>query len=118
MAIDLKHMLKVYNYVNDEKRPKVNLKFLGVFAALAVAIGALVVFSIQVPPGGDSSDAYASKTEFVGLTPTEVAAGASSTLAQARLDAWTAQHPDAQIVRTEPVYDGGRLIGYDVMYRE
>lgn len=118
MAIDLKHMLKVYNYVNDDKKPKVNLKFLGIFAALAIAIGALAVFAIQTQPGPDASDSYATKTEFVGLTPTELASGLSPATADDRLDAWKAQHPDAEIVRAEPVYEGPRLIGYDVTYRE
>jgi len=118
MAIDLKHMLKVYNYVNDDKKPKVNLKFLGIYAALAVAIGALAVFTLQIQPAPQASDEYATKSEFVGLTPTEVASGFTSATADSRLDAWKAQHPDAEMVRTEPVYDGPRLIGYQVTYRE
>lgn len=118
MAIDLRHMLKVYNYVNDEKRPKVNLKFLGFFAALAVAIAALAVFTIQIQPPGGSSGEYATQTEFVGLSATEIGAGLPSSLADSRLDAWKAQHPDVEIVSAEPVYDGTRLIGYQVTYRE
>lgn len=118
MAIDLKHMLKVYNYVNDDKKPKVNLKFLGIFAALGLALGALVIFTVQYQPGGETSDPYATKSEFVGLTPTEVASGLTSVTAEQRLESWKAQHPDAEIVRAQPVYDGPRLIGYEVTYRE
>ncbi len=118
MAIDLKHMLKVYNYVNDDKKPKVNLKFLGIFAALVIAIGALAVFTVQIQPASNQADQYATKSEYVGLTPLEAESGLSSATADARLDAWNAQHPDVEIVRTEPVYDGPRLIGYQVTYRE
>jgi hypothetical protein len=118
MAIDLKHMLKVYNYVNDDKKPKVNLKFLGVFAALAVAIGALVVFSVQIQPSSQSSDQYATKSEYVGLSATEVAAGLPSSVAEARLAQWKLDHVDAELVNAEPVYDGAKLIGYNVTFRE
>jgi hypothetical protein len=116
VPIDLKHMLKVYNYVNDEKKPKVNLKFLGVFALLLVAVGAMIFFSVQVQP--DTPGPVASRSEYVGLSPTEVAAGLSPTTADARLESWKAQHPDATIESIEPVYDGPRLIGYQVTYRE
>lgn len=118
MAIDLRHMLKVYNYINDEKRPKVNLKFLGLFAALVVVTGAMIFFSVEVRPSISEPQTPESRTEFVGLTPTEVAVGAPSSLADTRLEAWRDQHPDAQIEHIEPVYDDGRLIGYNLTFRE
>ena len=118
MAIDLKHMLKVYNYVNDDKKPKVNLKFLGVFIALAVAIGALVIFSVAIQPAQNTSDQYATKSEYVGLSATEIAAGMPSSTAEARLAAWKVQHADVELIRAEPVFDGAKLVGYELTYRE
>lgn len=120
MAIDLKHMVKVYNYVNDEKRPKVNLKFLSLFIAFGVALIALVVFAVHVQlPERQSNDANAaSQTDYVGLSPNQPASPGSAQLAEAELAEWKAAHPDAQIESIEPVYRNGQVIGYDVTYRE
>lgn len=118
MSLDIRHMLKVYNYVNDEKRPKVNLKFLGLFAALVVAGGALLVFALNqqessAPPVAATDE----KTDYVGLAPDEALVG-GQTLLEARLQAWYAAHPDADVERIEPVYDGSRLVGYRITYTE
>lgn len=119
VTIDLKHMLKVYNYVNDDKKPKFNLKFLAVFVGLVVAVGALVAFALLRPTAPAPEAGAASKTDYVGLSPGESAmAAGSGALLQSRLDAWYAAHPDAQVESVTPQYDGGRLVGYEIRYRD
>jgi energy-converting hydrogenase Eha subunit F len=118
MSLDLRHMLKVYNYINDEKKPKVNLKFLGLFAALIVAGGALVAFALTQDAGGPAPvSANQKKTDYVGLAPDESVLGGDA-LVQTRLQSWYADHPDANVERVEPVYEGGRMVGYRITYTE
>ena len=126
MSLDLKHMVKVYNYVNDEKRHKFNYKFLGLFAGLIVAAGALVAFAVNLTTepaavngsSGANDAAAQTKTDYVGLSPGEVAtAAASSAEVQERLDSWNAAHPGADIERLQPVYENGLLVGYLITYR-
>ncbi|MBI2078239.1 MAG: hypothetical protein HYT80_07725 [Euryarchaeota archaeon] len=120
MSLDLKHMVKVYNYVNDEKRHRFNYKFLGLFLGLVVAAGALVAFAVvNAGPRAAPNDAAASqnRTDYVGLSPAEVASGAvSAASVQERLDSWYASHPDADVKGVEPVYERGVLVGYLITY--
>lgn len=117
---DIRRILKVFNIVNDERRPKVNLKFAGTLVAL-VAVGAvLVTFSALNPPSAPPEAPAQERTEYVGLTPTEVALyGSDIDLIQARYAAWQGEHPEAEIVEVEPHRDAqGRWTGYDITYRE
>ena len=114
MSLDLRHILKVYNYVNDEKRSKVNVKFLALFAAFLVAAGALVAFAALRPTSGGSGPANDASThqDFIPLT-----AGLGEGALDQQLAAWQAAHPGAHIDRTEDVYDAhGLLIGEEVYY--
>lgn len=117
MSIDLKHMLKVYNYVNDDKKPKFNLKFLSVFLGLVLAVGALVAFAVM-RPSGPTEGAAASKSDYVGLAPGELALAGSDALLESRLQAWYDAHPDARVESVTPRYQDGRLVGYEIRYRE
>jgi hypothetical protein len=120
MSVDIRHMLKVYNYVNDDKRPKVNLKFLGLVAAFliaGVAITAYVIAQSGVP--ATAPPPAASKTDYVGLGGADaVPAGGSTGLVQSRVDAWHAAHPGASVDRMDPVYRQGVLVGYKITYTE
>ena len=120
MSIDLKHMVKVYNYVNDEKRHKFNYKFLGLFLALVAAASALVAFAAYSAGSGREPDPPSTahnRTDYVGLSPGE-AASAELTAAtlQQRLDSWYASHPGADVKGIEPVYERGMLVGYLITY--
>lgn len=119
VTLDLKHMLKVYNYVNDDKKPKFNLKFLAVFAGLVVAVGALVAFAVMRPVAPAPDSGAASKTDYVGLSPSETAlSGGAGSILQSRMDAWYASHPEAEIESVTPQYQDGRVVGYEIRYRE
>lgn len=118
MTLDLKHMLKVYNYVNDDKKPKFNLKFLALFLGLVMAVGALVAFAVLRPASPAPESEAASKTDYVGLSPSEMALGAGGSVLQARLDAWYAAHPEAEVESVTPQYQDGRVVGYEIRYRE
>lgn len=125
MTLDLKHMVKVYNYVNDEKRRRFNYKFLGLLAGLLVAASALVAFAAQLDPepaavngSREGSSASESRTDYVGLSPAEIASSAAqSGQVQERLDSWYEAHPRANVEGIEPVYERGLLVGYLITYR-
>jgi hypothetical protein len=127
--MDLKRILKVYNYVNDEKHPKVNVKFMGLLAGFLVVGGLLVAFALSNPsPGaggqaGPAAEQGDPQTDFVGLTEAEALLHQADLdrrdqIIQARLDSWLADHPEADIVTMEPHYDGGVWTGYDITYRD
>jgi hypothetical protein len=127
--MDLKRILKVYNYVNDEKHPKVNVKFMGLLAGFLVVGGLLVAFALSNPsPGAGGGEGPAAEegdpqTDFVGLTDAEALLHQADLdrrdqIIQARLDSWLADHPEADIVSMEPHYDGAVWIGYDITYRD
>ena len=120
--MDVKRILKVFTYVNDEGRQKVNVKFAGLLAAFLLAGAALAVFALSqsggtAPPTDNQS---ATKTEYVGLTPIEAAVyDADPVLVEQRMAQWEEAHPDAQIISKQPHYDDqGRMTGYDVTYRD
>lgn len=120
---DLKRILKIYNYVNDDKRTKVNIKFVGLVAAFLVVATLLVAYAAWGPYGSTEPDdgaAAQEHEEFVGLTPVEAALyGSDADLIEARLDSWLAQHADAEILSIERAYNAdGLWIGYDITYRE
>lgn len=122
-------MLKVYNYVNDEKRPKVNIKFVGLLAGFLAVGGLLVAFALTNPAAnGNGSDGPAAgqgdpQTDFVGLTDAEALLHQGDPerrdqIIDARVDSWLADHPDADIISMDPHYDNGVWTGYDITYRE
>lgn len=119
--MDVRRLLKVYNYVNDEKTPKVNLKFAAVVAALLVSMGALLAYALshtasgECPPDCTTSE---SQTTYVGLQPGEIASGDPDlTLqAQARLRDWRAEHPNYVVDDLAEVKQGGIVVGYNVTY--
>lgn len=123
--MDVRRLLKVYNYVNNEKRPKVNLKFLGALAAFLLAGGALIAFAVvQNRSGAPTGPDAAAKTcpersEYVGLSTDEFASAPyNAQLPQQRLDTWKAQHPGATITHQEPVTDpsGAVTYGWNLRY--
>lgn len=118
--MDVRKLLKVYNYVNDEKRARLNVKFLALYAAFVVSGLALIGFFVVEGWNGNSAAPVAeSKTDYVGLEPAEVAqAQINSGLVSERLAEWHAAHPDAVIEHQERVEAGGVLIGYRITYRE
>ncbi len=120
---DIKRILKIFNYVNDDKQTKVNIKFLSLVAAFLVTAGLLVAYAAWGPygtAGPDDTAAAQEHTEFVGLTPVEASLyGSDADLIEARLDSWLAQHADAEIVSVERAYDDeGLWIGYEITYRQ
>lgn len=130
IGLDLRHMLKVYNTINDEQRPKFNIKFLALYGALAVASLGLFAFALTVSLPAQPSDEAAAggsnlasqsetKKDYVGLSPAEISSGlASGNVVQERLASWQEAHPQAQIEKIEPVYEDGRLVGYEITYEE
>jgi hypothetical protein len=122
--MDLKRLLKVYNYVNDPKRPKVNLKFMGLLAAFLVVGGLMILYAVNNPMAGPTSEPAAGnhqqKTAFVGLAPSEVSTPmANQALIDARWAAWQQAHPDAEVMSRQAQMDSqGRFVGWQVTYRE
>lgn len=119
--MDVRRLLKVYNYVNDDRKARVNVKFA---AALAVFLFASIIglawglaqnSSPSCPP---RCDYETSREEYVGLDANEVAtSGNPALLAQARLDEWQRDHPNYEVIEATPVEQGGVTIGFKVVYR-
>lgn len=119
--MDVRRLLKVYNYVNDERRLKVNYKFAGALLAFLVAGAALVGYVIvqRGAQGPADAPAAASKTDYVGLSTAEIQAGTlDARLVEQRWAAWQAEHPDATIEKREEVRAGAVVVGYRVTYHE
>lgn len=120
---DIRRILKVYNYVNDDTKTKVNIKFVGLVAAFVAVSALLVAYAAWGPYGSaDTTPAAAAEeqTEFVGLTEVEAALyGSDAERIEARLGSWVDQHPEAEVLAMERVYDdNGLWIGYEITYRE
>lgn len=123
-------MLKVYNTINDEQRPKFNIKFLALYGLLAIASLGLFAFALTMSLPEQASDGAAAggsnlasqsepKKDYVGLSPAEIDSGiAPGSLVQDRLASWQEAHPRAQIEKIDPVYEDGRLVGYEITYQE
>jgi hypothetical protein len=122
--MDIKRLLKVYNYVNDPKKAKVNLKFIGLVAAFLLVGGLLVTFSILNAPQGPPDAAPQTRTDYVGLTETEAAVYAVDPpqmdgIIEGRLDNWIGAHPEAEILDIVRHNNAAGLwTGYDITYRE
>ena len=126
--MDVRKILKVYNYVNDDKRPKVNLKFVAVYAAFLLSVVAMVGFfaaqrlsgdgTSGPGPGSDGSGVAAtSHRERVGLSQEEIAAGTFQPgTADQRLAAWKAEHPNYVIDKQEAESVGPAVVAYWVTY--
>lgn len=118
---DLKRILKIFNYVNDDKRTKVNIKFLSLAVAFVVVASLLVAYAVWGPYNTTEPETGAAqeRTEFVGLTPVEASLyGSDAELIDARLATWLEQHPNAEIVSVERAYnEDGLWVGYDITYR-
>jgi len=119
--VDVRRLLKVYNYVNDDRRTKVNLKFMGALLAFLVAGAALVGFAIVQrggSPGGEAPTAQ-SKTDYVGLSAAEIQSGSiDPSMVEQRWATWQAEHPGAVIDKKEEVKAGPVVVGYNVTYHE
>lgn len=116
--MDVKKLVKVYNYVNDEKRPKVTLKFAAVLAAFLLSGAALVAFFLT-QNGSDVSDASANATtkrDCFSLSSQEMNEAGASALLETKYAAWKAAHPGAEILKEEPIQSSGRTIGYCLTY--
>jgi hypothetical protein len=122
--MDVRKLLKVYNYVNDERRPKVNLKFAAALAGFLLS-GAMLVGFVALQQGASPSDGAgpqaAARTDYVGLSTEEIARGQlDPALVQQRWAQWQAEHPGANVEKREEVrvQPGNVLVGYRVTYRE
>lgn len=118
--MDVRRLLKVYNYVNDDRRAKVNIKFAALVALTVAASGVLIFYALKqdnvCPP---QCSTPTSRTAYVGLAPSEIAQGGDVALvAQERLDQWRAAHPDWRVLSVEPVTQGGLTVGFNVEYQE
>lgn len=131
--MDVRRLLKVYNYVNDEKKPKVNLKFAAALAAFVLASGLLIAYALAQrdattcppactsevahgSPGGESGPSY---TIYVGLSSSEISIGGDLTkMAEERLREWRAAHPTYVIDYEDPVEQLGATVGFNVTYHE
>lgn len=117
--MNVRKLLKVYNYVNDEKRAKVNLKFVAVLAAFLLSGIALAGFFMLQNPTPGTADGAATHTEYVGLSTEEIAAGRlDPALATERWEAWKAEHPDAVVTQREEVRVAAVVVGWRVTYSE
>lgn len=135
--MDVRRILKVYKYVNDEKRPKVNVKFLAALGAFLLSGMALIgFFTLEKPgsanpgataagAGGDAREAREggrSIMEYVGLEPDELAqAQLDPTLAERRLAQWKADLPRSAVIEKEERVEanvGGETVtvGWRVTY--
>lgn len=119
--MDVRKLLKVYNYVNNEKRPKVNYKFAGALVAF-LAAGALLVGFLIAQNGGDDSEGSRNlaascnpETTYVGIDPKDAGSISLSTpTADQEYAAWEAEHRDHKVTKKEPVTMGGVTLGYHV----
>lgn len=88
---------------------------------MAVVAGAAVGFALwgsqEAPRAAPSPEV---RQEYVGLDPDEVPAVDCAPVcrADALLAEWQGRHPDARILEAAPRLHEGRLVGYDVTYRE
>ena len=117
--MDVRKLLKVYNYVNNEKRPKVNLKFAGALVAFLSAGALLVGFLVMNDgaPNGSTPGANAgtcpSQTEYVGLDPNDAGSLSTSSLrADSAYAEWQRSHDGWKVEKKEPVSRSGIVIGY------
>ncbi len=123
--MDVRKILKVYNYVNDEKRPKVNVKFLAALAAFLVAGAALVTVALLnggSSPSSSEVPASESKREYVGLSDQEMermlSGRVNAQTAQQRWTAWQAEHPDAVVEKREEMRLSGVVVGWWVTWHD
>lgn len=122
--MDIRRLLKVYNTVNDEKRSRLNIKFVGVFAAFLLSVVAFAGFFALQRGGSDAcvtdcASSAASQREYVGLSSGELASPVGkSALVEQRWQSWEAEHRDAVVEKRESVEVGGVVVGYWVTYRE
>ena len=117
--MDVRKLLKVYNYVNNDKRPKVNLKFAGALVAFLAAGALLVGFlvmnngSSNNGPGSNAVSNCPSTTEYVGLDPNDPGSLSTSAVrADSAFAKWQQDHPGWTIEKKEPVSRGGIVMGY------
>ena len=91
------------------------------FLGLALVAGALVgVGFVATMPNQASEMAPQQRSEYVGLDPASLPLVdcAPACRADALLVEWQAAHPDANVLKTTPRFQDGRLVGYDIVYEE
>lgn len=121
-------LVRTFKAVNDPNAPPWSVRFVGAVAAFAIllAAGGAVWYASNATDdaaGGQVAAATArdngdgTSTDYVGLVPSSAPAVVDAAKVEGALAAWRAAHPDATILKEEPVLSGGQVIGYHVTYR-
>ena len=121
-------LVRTFKAVNDPNAPPWSIRFVGAIAAFAILLaGAGALWWASQPSQDVAPGEFAAATvqdhgdgtytDYVGLVPTAVPQAVDARDVEDALIAWEGAHPDATIVSEEPVYSGGRLVGYHVTYQ-
>lgn len=121
-------LVRTYKAVNDPNAPPWSIRFVGGIAAFAILLagaGALWWASQSSDDAGANDFAAATVedhkdgtfTDYVGLAPSAVPSKVDAVAVEDALIHWESSHPYATILKEEPVYAGGQLVGYHVTYR-
>lgn len=105
---------------DPRKRPWVSPTFLAILLCLGAVSGGLAVLNSELRSSSPASpDTH---TEYVGCTYAEVASdlvdGDALCVPNDVFDAWRLDHPSAEIVRKEPIYENGLFVGFQVTFVE
>lgn len=119
--MDVRRLLKVYNFVNDERKSRLNYKFVGALAAfllVGAAIGGLLLAGGGSGPGGASANAASSepRTDYVGIPLDTPLTGYDPAAVESAWDDWRHEHPDATIKSREEAYVGMLVYGWYVTW--
>lgn len=107
------------NRSKTPRPPWVRPEFLGLFALMLVAAAGIGYWALAGPEPQTTVSAETQR-EYVGIEPSEITAQLPcepSCYADWLMDAWIRDHPDVEVLRKEPRYYQGILIGYDIEYR-
>lgn len=122
-------LVRTFKAVNDPNAPPWSVRFVGAIAAFAIllAAGGAVWYASQAKDDAAGGAQVAAATvedhgdgtytDYVGLVPGGAPALVDGKQVEALRAAWDAAHPDATVLKEEPVLSGGQVVGYHVTYR-
>lgn len=125
----IEEIVKAYKLINDPNAPHWSVRFVGGLAigALIVAGGATLVWATMHDQGPapnvlastSAANGDGTRTDRIFLSHFDAALAPDYDALQSSLDAWHAQHPDAQVLRETPIRDSTQVhtIGYEIRYR-